>query len=250
MCTTRPAPQSGRGYVYGANSAPTTSSTATAAMTAQADNTCVVDTCGACTVTQCSLDPFMFPPPKNAGSISLTGGVRDVTLNVLGDGTYDWAATYSTTSLLFGGGETITIDAAGSADIPAFTHALVAPSTLQLVSPDLSNPTVSKATDLALTWTGASTGEAVVSITTNVGGSPVIATSLSCRFAVAAGTGVVPADLLQRLSDTSEGLFQFATISNVHLQPGGWDLDVGLSAIASSASSPSSAADVGSVNVH
>ncbi|HEY5372129.1 MAG TPA: hypothetical protein VIK01_00520 [Polyangiaceae bacterium] len=70
----------------------------------------------------------------------------------------------------FSGGDSLTVEGAGGADLPAFTaHASIAPSDVVITAPtcpELICPEFDRLQDLAVTWTGGGAGQVRASFET------------------------------------------------------------------------------------
>lgn len=99
----------------------------------------------------------------SAGTIRLTGGQHDVTLEPSRELEYRYE-TPPGDETVFAGGEALTVSVDGSPDIPAFERTLTAPSKLTLLAPDVSDPSnivIDPTQDLVVRWEGASAGEVI-----------------------------------------------------------------------------------------
>jgi hypothetical protein len=165
-------------------------------------------------------------------------------------GPYDWAATYSMTETLFGGGELITFESTGG-DVPAFTQVLEAPSELLVSAPSFDDLVVPLNQDFEVTWAGDSVGVVEVGLSGQNLPPPspgvVSFTTVICEFPVAAGSGVVPAVALQGLMPTDEGVVGVRAVNSTELTLGVWSVRVGLAGVAAAANSSSGSADAGGV---
>jgi hypothetical protein len=212
--------------------------------------TCSTQLCGGCRVRTCLQQ--LSPPPASAdaGTITITGGDRDVQLVLIPGGSYDSAATYSTTETLFGGGELIAFESTGG-DVPAFTQVLEAPSELLVSAPSFDDLVVPLNNDFEVTWSGDSVGIVEVGLLGQNLPPPspdvVSFTTVTCEFSVAAGSGVVPAVALQGLMPTDEGVVSVRATSSTELTLGIWSVRVGLAGLAAATNSSSGSADAGGV---
>ena len=138
------------------------------------------------------------PPMTDAGVITITGGSKTVTL-VPANGAY---AVVSDNTLLFHGGETLTLSAVGNV-VPAFTGILTAPDSPTLTAPALppvlSSPLViPRSQPLQFSWSMPANDTILVVI--NSGDSASTGTGrVACNFAGSKGSAAIPAADLQML---------------------------------------------------
>jgi len=175
---------------------------------------------GPCTrmvLGECELDSCTDAPQTavSAGMVTITGATKPIALTPAANHTY---TPLSSTTALFGNGDPLTFAAAG-ADVPAFSHALVAPSKVTITAPvkPATTLTVDRASDLAVSWTGGGTGQVLVALLSGA----QTGTSVYCRFAASAGHGMVPAQTLQHLQGGS-GAFAMAAIDDAEVDAGMW----------------------------
>ncbi len=177
----------------------------------QTPGTCVTTPYGACTFTECTTasttDPGTAPAPLSAGDLKLTGGqlpADGLTLSPDKTGVY---ASKPGATQIFGGGETLTLKAAGATGgVPAFDgKTVVAPSDI-VVTPALSttSPTnVSRTTDYKFDWTGGGAGSVTLALATSKAGDK--SQTILCTAAASAGTITVPQAAVAKLSATNAG---------------------------------------------
>jgi len=171
-----------------------------------------------CAVRECDTSSITDIPDQDAGTITVGGGPRTATVSFDGDA---YPLEYSDTDELFLGGETITIAAAGSDVIPAFSHTLEAPGPLVLTAPDLSSLVITKGQPLDVAWTGASAGTATAMISSREADLWVF---VDCSWDPAAGSGTIPAQAIEHLPLTDTGDFRVVSQHTMQVTPGGWDI--------------------------
>ena len=182
---------------------------------------CDVETIGPCARSRCG--PLTGDPVTawqvDAGTLTLDGGTRDVALEVLADGSYDYYL--STTEHLFVGGESLVVTAPGGEYVPAFEIAVTAPSAIDLVAPTFGPEGLTVGgVDLDVEWTGGEAGSVVIYLSTfsNDQGAETSQANLVCTFAAAAGEGVVPAAALAELLPTSDAVNGNFSVVSLSLQ--------------------------------
>jgi len=209
----------------------TSSASASFALAQAGGNTCTTTTVDACALIVCEIrGGAQTAELRSAGEISVDGALRAVTLTPAADDHYE--SDVSTTELLFNGGETLGVHAAGSADIPAFDGSLVAPSKVTVGSPGFSGTlTVDRAQDLTFGWTGGAQGdvELVVGVTSLDGTVATGTATVFCVVPAQPGTGVIPASLLGELPATDAD--DVATVyvnglATTQLDAGDWSIQL------------------------
>ena len=166
---------------------------------------CASQTFGGC-VTSLNCDVTQLPPPDagvrfvSAGTITLEGTKLD------GGATMELSTSSNSYSKfwpqqLWAGGEAITIKLQGAA-VPASQQAITAPSTISLTAPSCDAGVcadVARSADLAVTWSGGSSGKVQVLLAT----SNVVAKTAStvlCSFDASASRGTIPTAAITGLS--------------------------------------------------
>ena len=161
---------------------------------------CTTKTVGACSVATCDFSNAGgggaagaggAPAAKNAGDITIKGGVEDVTLSPdASTGLY--AAQIGNGKAYFKDGDTLSFSAVG-AEIPAFSGTVDAPGAITLSAPMFPAPgtmySLDTTADLDFTWTGGTGAKVLVNFTSASATKDVI---ISCTFDGASGTGKVP----------------------------------------------------------
>ncbi len=196
--------------------------------------------CTASTIGKCVVEACTISDDANAGATPSVTVLDAGTITVKGVGNsqaalvFGLAAPQSTQkgypsahedTQFFSGGDSITVQGAGGADLPAFTaHAVIAPSDVVITAPtcpDLICPEVDRTQDLAVTWTGGGAGQLRASFET-VG--PNNTGTVFCTFDAAPGVGTVPKAALAVLGDISDGvttgLQVFQSMSSVDFNVG------------------------------
>ncbi len=190
---------------------------------------CTITQEGGCSVHVCSASGADAGPEGDAGTakvvgagnINITGGKEPVALAANSDGTYPEVS--SQTSLLWSGGEAITIAAAGdNTGVGTFTAALQAPSFISLSAPafDHGHATIDRSKDLQLTWSaeGTPTGNVIFQLE-----DPTGSIGAECTFAASAGQGSIGASTLAKFT-TSDGVLSLHTESKTVQQVGDYKI--------------------------
>ncbi|MBW2460228.1 MAG: hypothetical protein JRH11_01195 [Deltaproteobacteria bacterium] len=181
--------------------------------------------------------PPSFP---SAGVITTTGGAVDVSVTPEADGNYPIT---SGVGLVFNGGETLTMTAAGDA-VPAFSGNVPAPYAITVSAPSFMSPPLSidRTMDFTVTWTSVEAEPGVVTVVLN-GSGPYMVTgartvSLLCTFPGADGTGTILASHLANLPTSilggPDGSLAIATSNLQRITASGWTVDLTASLIATS----------------
>ncbi len=183
---------------------------------------CTEITEGACTFFDCAARPNPdggVGTPASAGAIAITGGSQAVALGVASDGYYDPVVIGAK---LFAGGETLTVNAPGAGEVPAFAASLTAPKVAIVTAPALPSGDliVDRSQDLTVSWSNAITETVRVTL----GGERQLPIEVECRFPGSGGTGVVPASLLARLP-AGGGFFEILTRTEEQTQAGSWTIE-------------------------
>lgn len=189
----------GYGAVYG-NSYPSGSSFVSASFTLARSATCTTEESGDCKYIECATEATTELEYRSAGAVTITGGLREVTLEP--DAADEYAFDNNGMSELFTGGETLTVTAEGG-DVPAFQLEATAPSVVTLSAPELMPlMVVDRSADLDFAWTGGEAGNvvAVVGIT-----RPDRVTNVICTFEASSGSGTIPASMLSNLDPMETG---------------------------------------------
>jgi hypothetical protein len=169
--------------------------------------TCLISTC---TSTGTPEDVALGMPPAR-GTMTLAGGPTDYSFppDSLGG-----------VSDLFDGGEAMTMSAPAGEVVPAFSFEFTAPAPSVLGEPAFINHpmamTVSTASDMTVTWSPVADAEVVMvtfSVSNPNGDDPNISMALTCSFDMAAGTGVVPAALMQQLPTDTPSPYSFSIMA-------------------------------------
>lgn len=166
-------------------------------------------------------DGGMVVTQQSAGTVSVAGGARTITLTPDADGGY---AAESSVQPSWAGGETLTLTASGAA-VPSFTTTIPAPVKMTLSAPDIRSGAmplvVPRTSDLQLTWTGGS--ETVELGLWNQDNQPTA--QLLCRFPASRGSGTVPAAALQHLRPGT-GYFILQTVSRKTVTAGPFSVSI------------------------
>src|SRR5262249_53997324 len=139
----------------------------------------------------------------SAGDVSVTGGTKPVTLMPQPDNTYP---PFMEMGIWFDAGQTLMVSGTG-ATVPAFSKSVVVPSQVNVIAP--ARPAnfmlplaLDRSQDLTVRWTGGNHG--TVQVTLGDEGADMM--PFTCHFASAAGKGVIPKEVLQRLKANGRGI--------------------------------------------
>jgi hypothetical protein len=197
---------------------------------------CTVEEVGDCSVSSCEIRSGVTIQPTNvsAGRVTISGGQRTIELLPEADASYP--TDQSTTMGIFDGGETLTFTVDGAGDVPAHQATLTAPGAVTVTAPDLASPpTIDRATDLALSWSGGSSGELQAAITVAISDGVEVTQSvgLVCRFPASSSSASIPAGalgLLPATAPTTTATMSLLVVSRTELEAG--DYLVGFDAAA------------------
>ena len=194
---------------------------------------CTTSQLGACTTSVCPSGVSTGGgaggmPQPDAGSISVAGGSRAVSLSPKADGTY---AQTDSTYALWNGGETLTVSGAGGL-VPMFSATVTAPAlNAQLTAPTAPTPgaalNIARGTDLTLRWTGAGNTTLDLTLGNNPGAGSY--SSVTCSFPASAGSATVPAAALATVP-AGPGLFVLFITNTTPFAAGGYDIKLKASA--------------------
>lgn len=179
---------------------------------------CTVSKISGCEVTECDLggtsasDGGSATSP-NAGTITLRGGSlpsEGWALEPTGaNGAY---APVTSSSVVFVGGDNLTVSAAGG-DVPAFADQSVkAPGDIELSAPTFDaqrRTTIDRTTDLTVAWSGSSGGSVTIDLGTTRVNERIV--SARCVAEASAGSTEIPAAVLAKL-DEADGSSVYGTI--------------------------------------
>jgi hypothetical protein len=202
---------------------------------------CTSSKIGGCDVFECDLTPAGDAgvdggtdsgtvKAPTAGDITLTGGkIASAGIVLTADATTGLYKAVTGTTKLFDGGETITAKAAGDV-VPAFDGKTVAaPGDIKLTSPACASfacPDLDRTVDLNATWTGGSSGNVVVSLSTSQ--KDKRSASILCTFKAADGKGTISKDALAKLDKadgtTITGFESFGPSNSTSFKSGDYDI--------------------------
>jgi len=136
----------------------------------------------------------------SAGTVTVTGlATSPVVLNPI-SATSNGYISASYTSYLWTTSIPATVTVGGSASVPAYTMSLDTPTPITVTAPAPTGSaatggayTVSKSSDLVVSWTGGVQGQVVIGLS-DMGTAPNAA--ISCSVAASAGTVTIPASLM------------------------------------------------------
>lgn len=191
---------------------------ATASFAAQltADG-CTLTANGGCTLVSCPAAAADGGTFSSAGNVQVLGGVQAVTLVPNANGRY---SVGTGAVRLWTGGETLQISGFGAdGGVPAFSTALVAPTPVTVAGWPSGGATMNipRSSDLALSWTGTTTGKVHVLLTAGA------TQSIACDFVGPSGS--VPTALLAQLP--AGGGTISVTAQNLNtVAAGSWDVTV------------------------
>lgn len=169
-------------------------------------------------------DGFELLEDADIGPITLRAGEAVVELRA---GALGYPSTRLDEALWSTGGERVTVVSEGSGDYSALGVELDAPSRAGLVTPALpaSGSLEVRAEDLAIAWEGGSFGEVSIKFIYDNRARGDLE-SITCRYPVAAGAGVVPAAVFQRIladaADPSAVTVSIETEQSVRTRIDGW----------------------------
>jgi hypothetical protein len=149
--------------------------------------------------------PFDAGALPSAGTITITGGSISPSFVLNPTGAGGPYATVSAQKQSFNAGDTLSVTATGG-QVPAFSGKTVtAPGEITLTAPmfdAIGQTSFSRATPLAVTWTGASSGSILVLLTTSQ--PNVRAVEVACIYPAPTGSASVPAAVLGMI-DKADG---------------------------------------------
>ncbi len=175
-------------------------------------SSCTSVTSGDCQLFTCT--PGSSTPGTDlvqAGSITVTGLATSVSLSYMAAQSGYMSSAYG--SYLWTASTPATVVVTGSVDVPAFTMSVVAPNPIVVTSPLAqggSTYAISRATPLAVTWTGGVEGSVTVSLASNTGPNGQV--SISCSVDAGMGKVTVPESFMAELG--TSGSFS-AGVTNV-----------------------------------
>jgi hypothetical protein len=184
----------------------------------EAASACPTTTIGPCVLSSCGIPTATA---ESAGTITVTGALVPASISPAADKTY----TALMTQPLFSGGETLTVTAAG-ADVPAFTHTLVAPAKITITSP--AKPAsaspylmIDRSAGFSVAWTGGGASTVQIALLGGTGSN----LDLSCHFPASAGSATIPASALAMLPAGTGG-FAMAAIATDSLVAGDYAISL------------------------
>lgn len=206
------------------------------------DPRCEYVAAGTWSVQQCRLDgsaprdPHPTPFPS-AGELRLVGGTRDL---VTRPGTTGLYSAQSTSEPVLRDGSVVTLRAAGSAAVPAFSLTVPIPPALTITAPPLGGMLdLSRNEDLVLTWVPISARLVTATLQFTLSGSPSRSVRVDVQAPADAGRLVIPARVLQRVEVMPNGLsgsFSVQSSNFVLGRAGLWPIQV--TAVGRGASQP------------
>lgn len=194
---------------------------------------CDVTTEGDCQLFVCPMPssiPANGPPPPpsyQAGTVTMTGLAVDIPpLGLNPQGEYQ-SSTYS--DYLWSSSRLATVTVTASADVPAFTMSLTAPSPISVTSPIFAGATasyyyyvISRSSDLVVTWSGGVDGTAQLVLQDSVPSTATSTHKITCNVDAATGTVTVPASLMPGFYSNALGVFYIRLFSSATQNIGDW----------------------------
>jgi hypothetical protein len=184
---------------------------------------CTQSVIAECQVTACTgggTGPGMTPPGASAGTVTVSGGPKTVTLTTSAFG----PVSESSNTRYWDGGQALTVTATGDT-VGAFSATLLIPEQILVTHPYLpgtGSVPISRSAGLTLDWSGGVHGQAVFVL---AAGDATGATSALCRYPAAQAHAVLPASVLSMFP---AGLASFsASTADQHDQRvGNWQVTV------------------------
>ncbi len=184
------------------------------------DTTTTSKTVGPCVVEKVGSGDVPDEVDVSAGTVRITGGTKAVALTPAVDKTYE---PVTGSVVLWNGGETLNVAGDGK-DVPAFKTTVVAPSKLTMTAPALPSSaatlSVTRSAPFSATWSGASSGVAVLYFEATTSSN---AFSATCTFKAGDGTAQVPAAAFADFP-AGEGSFNFYVKEVGVASPPGWTI--------------------------
>ena len=193
-------------------------------------STCEFRDDGPCRITDCTTEPSDGGTPAyeaaSAGTVSLAGANKPLTLVPTASGSYDML---SGQEKLWSGGAALSISAAGD-EVPAFQATLYGAVPALLTSPALppagTPVTLSTKTPLSIAWTGAGGGKMMAMLTRSVTSGTTRTVMVMCTFEGSAGSGTVPASAMAAIPPGPDGTFQVLGGDAKEIDASGWTVNV------------------------
>jgi hypothetical protein len=194
-----------------------------------------ISTIGACKLQSVPTPSFSQPTFHSAGTVTLTGGTQAVALTPTMPSMYGLYTAYSSSTLLWTGGEALTFAAPG-AEAPAFSFSVTAPSIVQFTQPQPvaigTTVTFDRTKDFALAWTGGTGGQVRFLIAAAASNMPgVYQLQLDCRYDATAGSATVPASTLQMLPANAMGYYDLRGCGSKQFAIDNWQFSVNVESI-------------------
>lgn len=165
-------------------------------LSAPSDLTCNITTSGVCTLIDCPSGRAGLQP-SNAGNIAVTNGSTSVSLIPFSaSGGYSQSPIDASVGLIFSAGTSVTVAGKGG-PAPAFSVQLTGPSAVIVTQPSDMALSIDRTMDLAVAWTGSTTGDVVFELK---GLAPENNPILDCAFSGKDTSGTVPSTALMLLA--------------------------------------------------
>jgi hypothetical protein len=168
--------------------------------------------------------PTPFP---HGGELRVAGGVRDLVARPGSNGQY---ATQTSPDAVFRDGAVVTLRAAGSASVPAFSVNVPIPLALAVTSPaEGMDVVIDRSRDFVVTWTPITARLVNVILSFVPPGSPPTSARIDVQAPADTGRAVIPARVLQRVEVPPEGLQGSLSLQPTNLvlsRAGQWPIQV------------------------
>lgn len=194
---------------------------------------CTTRTDGPCSITECPASGGT-PTHHASGTLTVQNGTHVATVMPAADATY---ASTAVMPAIWTGGQTVDVATSGG-DVPAFHVMLAGPGATMLTAPTVaaSGYTLVRSSDVALTWTPgipmATGAQQLVYLSwadTAAGGA---STTAICRYALAGGSGTLPATAMSVFPMGMTGTYAFAVATEMSTMAGGYAVTVTLGTLA------------------
>jgi hypothetical protein len=186
---------------------------------------------GQCKVITCQYATDVVPGP-HAGTLTISSSranVSPVVLPVVEGGGGVYANAWSSAGVFALAGDTITVNASGSNDIPAFSTELrvdapVVARITSLMARSFGDYLIDRSKDVELAWDGTGrTGELSLSVNQvrEVGVSQYERNTIDCSFPAAQGTGAIPSAAFAQFF-AGEATVLYTTVQRQTINRGGY----------------------------
>jgi hypothetical protein len=155
----------------------------------------------------------------SAGDVSITGGTQSVTVSPGSNGSYTFK---NTTTVLWNGGETLTMRASGG-EVPAFSGTVRAPTTATITvpsAPPAGQSLVINRASFGISWSGGS--GSMVYLQLGRSSSSTQSVMLQCVFDGSAGSASIPPAAMAYITPGSSGYLAAYTRNTTPVIAGSW----------------------------